>query len=83
MVEDFIEAYVKKIVTEPNKIRIIKTELDMNFYEIEILSSSQDAGRLIGKDGKMIGAIKTFVSGIKAKDGNSYRIIVKPQTTEA
>ncbi|CAM3509512.1 MULTISPECIES: KH domain-containing protein [Helicobacter] len=83
MVEDFIEAYVKKIVTEPNKIRIIKTELDTNFYEIEILSSSQDAGRLIGKDGKMIGAIKTFVSGIKAKDGNSYRIIVKPQTTEA
>ncbi|WP_298497022.1 KH domain-containing protein [Helicobacter sp. UBA3407] len=83
MVEDFIEAYVKKIVTEPNKIRIIKTELDTNFYEIEILSSSQDAGRLIGKDGKMIGAIKTFVSGIKAKDGNSYRIIVKPQITEA
>lgn len=83
MVEDFIEAYVKKIVTEPNKIRIIKTELDTNFYEIEILSSSQDAGRLIGKDGKMIGTIKTFVSGIKAKDGNSYRIIVKPQTTEA
>lgn len=83
MVEDFIEAYVKKIVTEPNKIRIIKTELDTNFYEIEILSSSQDAGRLIGKDGKMIGAIKTFVSGIKAKDGNSYRIIVKSQTTEA
>ncbi|TLD89188.1 KH domain-containing protein [Helicobacter sp. MIT 05-5294] len=79
MVENFIEAYVKKIVAEPDKIRVIKTELDANFYEIEILSSLQDAGRLIGKDGKMIGAIKTFISGIKAKDGNSYRIIVKPQ----
>ena len=79
MVENFIEAYVKKIVAEPDKIRVIKTKVDTNFYEIEILSSLQDAGRFIGKDGKMIGAIKTFVSGIKAKDGNSYRIIVKPQ----
>lgn len=36
MVENFIEAYVKKIVAEPDKIRVIKTELDINFYEIEI-----------------------------------------------
>ncbi|TLD82916.1 KH domain-containing protein [Helicobacter sp. MIT 11-5569] len=79
MVENFIESYAKKIVAEPDKIHVIKRELDTNFYEIEILSSLQDAGRLIGKDGKMIGAIKTFISGIKAKDGSSYRIIVKPQ----
>lgn len=58
---------------------MIKREVEMNFYEIEILASLQDAGRLIGKDGKMIGAIKTFISGVKAKNGNSYRIIVKPQ----
>ncbi len=79
MVENFIESYIKKIVTEPDKISVIKREVEMNFYEIEILASLQDAGRLIGKDGKMIGAIKTFISGVKAKNGNSYRIIVKPQ----
>ncbi|WP_299546395.1 KH domain-containing protein [uncultured Helicobacter sp.] len=79
MVENFIESYVKKIVAEPEKIRVIKREVDTNFYEIEILSSLQDAGRLIGKDGKMISAIKTFISGVKAKDGSSYRVVVKPQ----
>lgn len=79
MVENFIESYVKKIVSEPDKICVIKREIDANFYEIEILSSLQDAGRLIGKDGKMIGAIKTFISGVKAKDGSSYRVVVKPQ----
>ncbi|MCI5967902.1 KH domain-containing protein [Helicobacter sp.] len=79
MVEDFIESYVKKIVAEPDKIRVLKREVDTNFYEIEILTSLQDAGRLIGKDGKMISAIKTFISGVKAKDGSSYRIAVKPQ----
>ncbi|MCH5323102.1 MAG: KH domain-containing protein [Helicobacter sp.] len=78
MVEQFIKEYVKKIVSEPDKIEVIKTKVDANFYEIEILSSTLDAGRLIGKEGKMIGAIKTLISGVKAKDGNSYRIIVKP-----
>ena len=79
MVEKFVELYVKKIVNEPEKIQIHKKELDTNFYEIENISSAQDAGRLIGKDGKMISAIKTIISGLKAKDGNSYRVIVKPE----
>ncbi|EES90144.1 KH domain-containing protein [Helicobacter canadensis] len=79
MVEDFIALYVKKLVSEPEKIQVNKKELDTNFYEIEIVSSAQDVGRLIGKDGKMIGAIKTIISGSKAKDGNSYRMIVKTQ----
>lgn len=79
MIEDFIALYVKKLVSEPEKIQVNKKELDTNFYEIEIVSSAQDVGRLIGKDGKMIGAIKTIISGSKAKDGNSYRVIVKTQ----
>lgn len=78
MIDKFILSYVQKIVLEPEKVKIIKHVIEDNFYEIEILASSIDAGRLIGKDGKMIGAIKTFISGLKAKDGSSYRIIVKP-----
>ncbi|MCI2236638.1 MULTISPECIES: KH domain-containing protein [Helicobacter] len=79
MIEDFIALYVKKVVSKPEKIQVTKKELDTNFYEIEIISSEQDIGRLIGKDGKMIGAIKTIISGSKAKDGNSYRVIVKTE----
>lgn len=78
MIEKFILAYVQKIVLEPDRVEIIKRDIEDNFYEIEILASGADAGRLIGKDGKMIGAIKTFISGLKAKDGSSYRIVVKP-----
>lgn len=79
MVEHFIKDYVQKIATQPEKIEVIKKELEPNFYEIEIISSAQDAGKLIGRDGKMISAIKTFILGLKAKEGNSYRIVVKSQ----
>jgi len=77
MVERFIEEYAKLIVSEPDLIRIERSQIEEHFVEITIRASSQDAGRLIGKDGKMIGAIKTLISGCKAKDGTAYRVVVK------
>ncbi len=59
---------------------LLKTEkihLGENFDEIIIYASKSDTGRLIGKDGKMINAIKTVIIGCKAKDPTSYRITVK------
>ncbi len=43
MVEHFIKDYVQKIATQPEKIEVAKKELEPNFYEIEIISSMQDA----------------------------------------
>lgn len=77
MVETFIEEYAKRIALEPTKIEVISEEIEEHFSQITILASSQDTGRLIGKDGRMIGALKTLISGCKAKDGRSYKIIVK------
>ena len=45
--------------------------------EIVLFANRADIGKLIGKEGKMIGAIKTVISGCKAKDGVSYRINVE------
>ncbi len=45
--------------------------------EIVLHANQADVGKLIGKEGKMIGAIKTLISGCKAKDGKSYRINVE------
>ena len=37
----------------------------------------QELGKLIGKEGKMISAIKTLISGCKAKENRSFRVMVK------
>ncbi|EFX42806.1 hypothetical protein HSUHS1_0880 [Helicobacter suis HS1] len=44
--------------------------------EILIYTNPMDMGRVIGKDGKMVSALRTFISGVKVKDGLSYKIIV-------
>jgi len=77
MVEKFIEEFAKLISNEPQKISVEKRMIEDNFVEITIYAGSNDAGKLIGKDGKMIGSIKTLISGCKAKDGNSYKVVVK------
>lgn len=78
MIEDFVASFAKLIATEPSLIDVRKNDVDPNFSEIIIYAHQQDVGKIIGKDGNMINSIKTVVSGCKAKNKVSYRILVKP-----
>ena len=77
MVEEFVEQYAKLIVNNPEDITITKKMINDNFCEITINSNPQDLGKLIGKNGNMINAIKTILNGCKAKDNISYKIQVQ------
>ncbi|MFA7090363.1 MAG: KH domain-containing protein [Arcobacteraceae bacterium] len=76
MITNFIENYAKLIVSFPEDISVTKNVIDDTFAEIVINANSADIGKLIGKNGNMINAIKTMANGCKAKDGISYKIQV-------
>jgi hypothetical protein len=76
MITNFIENYAKLIVSFPEDISVTKNIIDDTFAEIVINANSADIGKLIGKNGNMINAIKTMANGCKAKDGISYKIQV-------
>ena len=76
MISDFVASFAKLIVSNPEDIRVEVNEGD-EVTEIVLYANQSDIGKLIGKEGKMIGAIKTVISGCKAKDGVSYRINVE------
>ncbi|MCW1361178.1 KH domain-containing protein [Campylobacter sp. CCS1377] len=77
MVEKFLKEYAKLIAEYPDKIQIQRNNLGENFSEIIIFADKIDAGRLIGKNGKMISAIKTVILACKVKDSTSYRVSIK------
>ncbi|TXE89382.1 KH domain-containing protein [Campylobacter volucris] len=77
MIENFLREYAKLIVDFPEKINIIRQNLENGFAEIVIYVDPVDTGKLIGKNGKLINAIKTVIMAYKAKDATSYRITVK------
>ena len=77
MVRDFVLAYAGLIVKYPEKLRIELRNLDNGYDELTLYADSQDVGKLIGKEGRMINAVKTVISGCKAKGGVNYRINIK------
>ncbi|MEA3521453.1 MAG: KH domain-containing protein [Campylobacterota bacterium] len=77
MIEDFVASYARLIATYPDDVSVSTFE-GGEVTEISLYANQDDVGKLIGKEGKMIGAIKTVISGCKAKDGISYRINVEP-----
>jgi len=76
MITDFIENYAKLIVSVPEDVTVSKKLIDETFAEITVEANSSDIGKLIGKNGNMINALKTMANGCKAKDGVSYKIQV-------
>ncbi|MDD2790762.1 MAG: KH domain-containing protein [Sulfurimonas sp.] len=76
MISDFVANFAKLIATYPEDVRVEVKQGD-EISEIVLYANQADIGKLIGKEGKMIGAIKTVISGCKAKDGMSYRINVE------
>ena len=76
MIADFVAGFARLIASNPDDVRVEVKEGD-EITEILLYANQADIGKLIGKEGKMIGAIKTVISGCKAKDGVSYRINVE------
>ncbi|WP_373073778.1 KH domain-containing protein [Sulfurimonas sp.] len=76
MISEFVAQFARLIATHPEDVRVELTEGN-EVTEIVLFANQADIGKLIGKEGKMIGAIKTVISGCKAKDGKSYRINVE------
>jgi len=77
MVKNFLLSYTKLLVNSPEDISIDIAEVDEGFDEITIFANSEDIGKLIGKEGRMINSIKAVISGCKAKGGKNYRVNVK------
>ena len=67
---DFSELIVKKLVKEPDLVKVQEFESDDETV-IEILVSESDMGRVIGKRGKIATSIKTLIQAKAYNDGNN------------
>ena len=74
MVADFVKSYTQLIASNPEAIDVELRQIDDSFFEVVVYCDEADLGKLIGKSGNMINALKTIINGSKAKDGKSYKI---------
>ncbi len=77
MADKFIYEFAKLIANRPEEIKVDRVDVDDTFSEITVIADKSDTGKLIGKEGKMISALKSVISGCKAKEDRAYRIVIK------
>lgn len=65
---DFSELIVKKLVKEPDLVKVQEFTSDDD-TTIEILVSESDMGRVIGKKGKIATSIKTLIQAKAYNEG--------------
>ena len=65
------ETIIKKIVADPEtvSVKMFPSE-DENEIQIEVLISTDDMGRVIGKNGKIINSIRTIVQASSSLENN-------------
>lgn len=63
-----VEYIAKSLVDEPDEVEITVREEGTNIY-IELRVAPNDAGRIIGKDGRVANAIRSLVRSVGSRDG--------------
>ena len=68
---ELTETIIKKIVSDPESVSVKEFETEEeNTIQIEVLISSDDMGRVIGKDGRNINSIRTIVQASSSLEDN-------------
>ncbi len=66
--QEMIEMVVKQLVDKPDEVQVTKVETDQRIiYELTV--GEGDYGKVIGKRGRNISAIRTLVFAVNAKEG--------------
>ncbi len=72
-IRSLTEKMIQSLVTDEEAVRVKEfPSEDENTVVIEVLVSEEDIGRVIGKNGKTINAIRTLVQASSALHDNKY-----------
>ena len=72
--KEFIETIVKQLVDKPNDVNVNPVESDATItYELTV--GDGDYGKVIGKRGRNVSAIRTILFAINAKEGGKRAML--------
>lgn len=66
--KEFVEYIVKNLVDHPDKVCINELQ-GINNLVIELTVEKSDIGKIIGKNGKTINAIRTLLMSVASRNG--------------
>ena len=74
MYKDLLEYLVKNLVTNPDKVVVREEQKEDSKLMLHLSVDSSDMGRIIGKEGRIIRAIREIINSYGMK--NSKKVLV-------
>ncbi len=66
--KEFVEFILKRLVDYPDKVSVEETTTDENTIELKLKVDQSDFGKVIGKKGQNINAIRTLLNAVGGKE---------------
>ena len=73
--KEFVEFIVKQLVDKPDKVSVEESLPNENTFEIKIKVDQSDIGKVVGKKGKNIDALRTLMTAVAAKE--RHRVVLQ------
>lgn len=75
MYKALVEYIVKALVDYPDEVNVREVSGESSIV-LELTVAEEDAGRVIGRSGRVINSIRTIVQSLAAKDGKRVTLEV-------
>ncbi len=75
MMKDLVEYVARALVNNPDAVSVTEIRNDFNIT-LELTVDPADAGKIIGKDGRIVKAIRMLVGVIAAREGKRVNLEV-------
>lgn len=66
--KDILESIIKSLVDAPNEVKIAELQGDKTII-FELRCNPKDIGKIIGKSGKTVGAMRVLLNSIASRQG--------------
>ena len=73
--KDVLESIAKSLVDAPNEVQITEVNGDKTII-FELRCNAKDVGKIIGKSGKTVGAMRTILNSMASKQGRKAMLEV-------
>lgn len=80
-IESLIRTIVEPLIDNPEELQIEKNDTE-DFMEYHIILHPDDIGRIIGKKGRVIRAIRTIVYSVRVRGEKRTRIVIADDHNE-
>ena len=74
--ELFVSELVKPLVLKPEEVSVEIISQNGRNYELQVLVSAEDLGRVIGRKGRIANSIRTIVHACAARNGDYIDILI-------